>query len=170
MRATLAGSYELISSAGCREILRIRRACYDRRVSAGVEESEGTAAEVKPKPEPEWPEHFPAKCPPAAASPTNGRVFRRDCGPVDWVSYLERGLNPNKPPCGRAALSCCTSLDDLRQRMKVREEWENCKIVAATLSPEHGVILQTGKDVAHHSLWLRRKAHASIKELFRAVE
>lgn len=100
----------------------------------------------------------------------SGAIYRLDGGPNDWQNAIENKRFVGKPLCNRASLSCCTSIVDARQRRAMRSDWENCRIVVGHLSPEHGKILQTGKDAAHHSLWLRRPALAAIRDLFKVVE
>jgi hypothetical protein len=119
----------------------------------------------------EWPDDVPRGCPPASAPDTDGVVYRRDAGPADWQNAIQNGRFVGKPPCLRASLSCCVSLDDLKQKLGIRTDWaEAPKIVAARLLPSHGKIQQTGSDSSHYSLWLRRAALERIHELFKAVE
>jgi hypothetical protein len=139
-------------------------------VSAGVEKPAGEVAlRRESAPEPEWPDDVPKRCPPPKAKPTSGLVYRRDCCDADWQNAIQNKRFVGHPECERASLSCCISLEDLRQRMSMRTEWAKCRIVVAELEPHHGLMLQTGRDPSHYSLWLRRTTLSRIRELFKAV-
>ena len=144
-------------------------AWYRDFVSVGEGKSAEHAGPSKDATEREWPDDVPNRCPPVAATPTSGRVYRRDCCSADWQNAIQNRRFAGRPDCERASLSCCVDLEDLRQRMAMRTEWAACGIVVATLEPKHGVILQTGTDRGHYSLWLRRDALLRIRELFKAV-
>jgi hypothetical protein len=140
-------------------------------LEAGSKEQGEPEAGSEEQEEPEWPEHFPqtCTCPPLDSIPTNGIVYRRLDGTLeDWKSWYELKRNKGND-CQRAALSCMSSLEELKEVMAVHERWATSKIVAAHLEPIHGNIKQTGKNSHHFSLWLRRQYHKVCHLLFRVV-
>ncbi len=121
-------------------------------------------------PEPEWPEHFPPGCPDACSSrDVDGSVFRlvrEPRNPRDSQSWLERGLGAGTTTdCERAGLSCCCTVNDIRELQRSVARFRNRLIASATLTPEHGKIGKTGGP-GHHSLWLRRKYLRNHDALF----
>jgi len=107
------------------------RPAYSRRsMSMGVEPEDGAAEPVAPTteaskvppPEPEWADDVcrVPDCPPAAATPTSGPVYRRLTAD-GHKTYAELGkCAKERDPrrlCQGASLSCCLSLEALRARM-----------------------------------------------------
>lgn len=119
----------------------------------------------------EWPQHFPACCPPTDASATQGEVYRfvanDPVDPKDMVSYLEEGKAKGRD-CQRAGLSTLVDLDHAREVQILLPTQRGKRIARAMLSVEHGKIKQTGQP-GHYTLWVRAKYHAQAHTLFKIV-
>jgi hypothetical protein len=119
----------------------------------------------------EWPAHFPADCPPAAAVAPEGAVYRlvRNDSPApdDMRSWLELGMGKGRD-CQRAALSCAVTQQHLEEVRRASPLRRNDRIARAMLASEHGKLAQTGGP-GHCSLWLRRAFHADAHRLFEVV-
>ncbi len=119
-------------------------------------------------PLPEWPEHFPADCPPGDAQPADGVVYLAAHDPPtaeDWKSAQERGHYLKLPQCRRVSLSCFRSAEQLEFVLRMPQH--HGKVVhRAELGPEHGVLKLTEPPPNHLSLWLKRTWCARAGELF----
>lgn len=132
---------------------------------------DGAETDVSNEP---WPAHFPGGCPPTDAEPLDREVFYLvSTAPptrTDFQSALERGAFVSEPRCQRAGLSCAVEpvlLEETRRRVtRLRAH----TVASATLTPDHGVHKQTGRDRRHHTMWLRRTALEAAPTLFTAIE
>lgn len=119
----------------------------------------------------EWPEHFPACCPPDVAPDVSGEVFRLVMADppseTDTKSYLELGKGGKGRECLRAGLSCAKTREHLEE-LRALPTLKGCKIAAATLTPDHGKMMQTGA-AGHHTLWLRASVLPEARAMFRVV-
>lgn len=122
----------------------------------------------------QWPPHFPAGCPPAAATVVDEALFRIVAHdppkPDDFRSYLEMGLREAEDPCKRAGLSAYGTQFQAKRKMEqlsrnsplVRDFFVAC----ATLTPAQGAVSKAGSR-GHRTLWLSAAALATAPEQFR---
>jgi hypothetical protein len=105
----------------------------------------------------QFPETWPANCPPPDAVDASGKVFRvvRNDPPVadDLASHSETGKLLNAPACLRCGLSTFRDFRDaVHQRLLLPKlgDW----IAHATLAEEHGKTkLTSGKQPTHTTWW-----------------
>ena len=78
---------------------------------------------------------------------------------------------PNDPKqrCRSTALSCFYTQGEHDENVAVHEGWAALGTIVAHLTPEHGVIEQSGNDPRHFSLWLKRKYLANADTLFKVL-
>ena len=113
----------------------------------------------------EWPDFYPANCPPAEAEPASGTVYRlvnHDPPQAeDFKTPFEE--NPkrfdNKPDIRNCGLSVHTDMQDseqLKKTMKMIPRFQNSQIAEGELNPTLGLILHTpsSKYRFHHSWWV----------------
>jgi hypothetical protein len=105
-----------------------------------------------------FPKHFPEDCPPKAAKPVKGEIFRfiRKKVPEDrdFKSHfvLEIKFEPDKL-CEACGCSVYLSEEDARAKAEKTPYLKGKKLAKAKLSPEWGRIAQTF-DPPHHTWWL----------------
>lgn len=118
----------------------------------------------------EWPDHFPACCPPADADDLSGDVLvlvaADPPGRGDFASAAERGVFKDADPCLRAGMSCAREQGHLVDLRRNTRRLRNHKIACAALTGEHGKIKKT-LGAGHYTMWLRRHALDAAPSLFR---
>ena len=112
----------------------------------------------------EWPDFYPANCPPAEAEPASGTVYRlvRHNPPQaeDFVTFFERnpGRFKNEPNmmCQSCGVSVYTDMQDVKRlKNRYKRRFGRRKIAEGELNPTHGVIQHTpSKEKSHHSWWV----------------
>lgn len=113
----------------------------------------------------EWPDFYPANCPPAEAEPASGivyRLVRHDPAQAeDFKTPFEE--NPrrfnNKPSIKNCGLSIHTDMQDseqLKTVMKMVPRFRDTQIAGGKLNPTLGLIHHTPspKYKSHHSWWV----------------
>jgi hypothetical protein len=111
----------------------------------------------------EWAEDLPSKCPPKTAIIPQYQTFYRlvkQFPPTEEDFYSHRKLYPKKNfktnECRVHSLSIFSSLKECAKLLKLPLH-KNKKIIKLTLTPESGVILQTGNNPSHYSWWKKEK-------------
>lgn len=108
----------------------------------------------------EWPQHFPAGCPPKDADDLSGIVYMLvetdPPTPTDMKCAVDRGSFIGQPECDRASISCARDSQHLRDLRGNSKRLRRHLIANGTFSPEHGKIKQT-RGPGHYSMWLRAK-------------
>ena len=113
----------------------------------------------------EWPDFYPVNCPPVAAEPASGTVYRLvRYDPVraeDFKTPFEEnpGRFNNKPSTKSCGLSIHTDMQDseqLKMAMKMVPRFKNTQIAEGKLNPTLGMIQHTpsSKYRSHHSWWV----------------
>ena len=129
-----------------------------------------------PSAELQFPEWFPAQCPPAEASDASGVVFRfATQNPVaadDFLSHHELGLALKAPQCRRSSLSVYGTVVSARRKLRELRDRSPARfgpyIAEGALKAEHGKIKQEGVDPDHHEWWAYRGVERHT--IFRIVE
>lgn len=118
----------------------------------------------------EWPTDWPAKCPGKRTKPTAGPVFRLiNFNDDDWKNAKELDKYIGYPECERCSLSVLVTKKDALEKLRI-SRGRYVGIARADLLPHHGRIKQTGRDKAHHSLWLRLVHLNACAKLFVVVD
>ena len=113
----------------------------------------------------EWPDFYPANCPPVEAEPASGTVYRlvRNNPPrmEDFRTPFEEnpGRFNNKPSIKNCGLSVHTDMQDSEQLQKMTKmipRFKNSQIAEGELNPTLGLIQHTpsSKYKSHHSWWV----------------
>jgi len=104
----------------------------------------------------QFPNNWPAECPPQDAVDADGIVYRIvNSDPTqdkDLESHFETGRLPKAPPCLRCGLSVFRELRDAthqRQLMPKLGQW----IAQATLQVTHGKTKPTPTKIPTHTTW-----------------
>ena len=113
----------------------------------------------------EWPDFYPANCPPAEAESASGTVYRLvnhdPAQEEDFKTPFEE--NPrrfdNKPTIQNCGVSVHTDPQDseeLKKAMKMVPRFKNSQIAEGELNPTLGLIQHTPslKYRSHHSWWV----------------
>ena len=113
----------------------------------------------------EWPNFYPANCPPAEAEPASGTVYRLvnhdPAQEEDFKTPFEE--NPkrfnNKADIKNCGLSVHTDIQDseqLKKAMKMVPRFKNSQIAEGELNPTLGLIQYTPSSEyrSHHSWWV----------------
>ena len=108
----------------------------------------------------EWPDFYPANCPPAEAEPASGTVYRLvQHNPAEaedfktpWEEYRSTFEPPTITNCG---VSVHTDPRD-SQRLKNRiGKFRRRQIAKGELNPTHGMIQPTpSPEKSHHAWWI----------------
>lgn len=122
----------------------------------------------------EWPDFYPADCPPADAEDTGGVVFHLvtdDPMPQSdlYNTAFHRDVFAKQDECLRVSLSCHREIEDSRELMAVVPRLSDRKVARAELEPEYGKIKQTF-DPSHHSLWIREEYYSNAHQWFEVIE
>ena len=113
----------------------------------------------------EWPDFYPANCPPAEAEPASGTVYRLvrhdPAQAEDFKTPFEEnpGRFNNKPSIKNCGLSVHTDMRDseqLKTVMKMVPRFRDAQIAEGELNPTLGMIHHTpsAKYKSHHSWWV----------------
>lgn len=113
----------------------------------------------------EWPDFYPANCPPVEAEPASGTVYRlvQNNPPraKDFRTPFEEnpGRFNNKPTIKNCGLSVHTDMQDserLHEVTKMIPRFKNSQIAEGELNPTLGLIQHTpsSKYKSHHSWWV----------------
>ena len=121
---------------------------------------------------PEWPQHFPANCPPEDALDLTGTVWylvaHDPPKPEDFRSATERNAFVGKPECERASLSCGRTHEYIASLRNAIPRLRTMHVACAESNSNHGKIKATGKP-GHHSMWLTAAALRDAPTRFRVV-
>ena len=113
----------------------------------------------------EWPDFYPANCPPAEAKPASGTVYRLvrydPARAEDFKTPFEEnpGRFNNKPSIKNCGLSIHTDMQDseqLKTVMKMVPRFKDTQVAEGELNPTLGMIQHTpsSKYRSHHSWWV----------------
>lgn len=146
--------------------------CADYSLGARMPSDELNA---EPSASPEWPAHYPTRCPPNDAVDLNHTVFMlvatNPATSEDTRSAKDRDSHKNHPECERVSLSCALSalhLSEIRPLPRMKRLRDHL-IASATFAPAHGKIKQT-LGPGHYSMWLRASALSVAHTLFKVIE
>ena len=108
----------------------------------------------------EWPSFYPANCPPAAAEPASGTVYRlvqhqparSEDFQTPWEEYPGRFAEPTATNCGLSVHTDPQDSEKLKNRIpKLRKR----QIAEGKLNPTLGMIQHTPSlEQSHHSWWV----------------
>lgn len=105
-------------------------------------------------------ENCPETCPPQAAQPVQGKVYRgirqTPIGPNDFLSHAELGMPVARPEvCEHWGLSVWVSEAAVKHAREVYRPLRKWHVAAANLTPADGVILATPSSAQpdHHTFW-----------------
>ena len=110
-----------------------------------------------------WKIPLPENCPPEKAFPPNNfKLYRMvDTFPPTKKDFLShRELYPNKKFNASECVTRSISLLKNEQEASRLRKYPSCKnkiIAAINLSPENGLISQTGRNRNHYSLWMKKE-------------
>jgi hypothetical protein len=120
-----------------------------------------------------WPDHFPADCPPAEASAPSGVVFRLVRGstpsPADFISYAElRGpANVTAKLCQACGLSVFPDAQSCERMKKRAPRLREYHIAHGELRPEHGRLMATpSHNESEHMTWWVQPELANPERMF----
>lgn len=107
----------------------------------------------------EWSEELPLQCPPEKAVPPENVTFYRfvSSTPLKEEDFFSlRKMCPakvfNVDECTVRAISVHDTIEASKSLLKF-PRFKKMKLVEISLTPESGVVLQTGKDSSHYSWW-----------------
>jgi hypothetical protein len=106
-----------------------------------------------------WAEELPEGCPPRQADPSEGIYYRLgNKPPTEEDFFSHRKLYPLKvfkvDECRALSVSVFNDLDAVKQLFSLPTmKGKPINVLELSLTPENGVILQTGRDVHHYSWW-----------------
>lgn len=111
---------------------------------------------------PEWAEELPPNCPPSKATPPNYDTFYRlipRFPPEKQDFFSHRKLFPTRKfktnECRARSVSIFSELEECAKIRKLPAHRKKI-IIQLTLSPESGVVLQTGRNKKHYSWWMKK--------------
>ena len=122
----------------------------------------------------EWPDFYPANCPPEDAAEASGDVFHlvtdKPMPQSDlYDTAYHRGAFSGQNECIRVSLSCHREEEDSRELRAAVPRLSDRKVARARLVPEYGKLKQTSTP-SHHSLWIRDEHYEDAHEWFEVIE
>ena len=118
-----------------------------------------------------WPSYFPEGCPPEAAVPANGVVYRlvtnnpptiRDFQPL---RIKQPHRNFKECECQACGLSVQREVGDARELMRRIPAFKERQVAQGNLNPKFGMIMPTptrkSRGTSHHTWWLPEKIDPS---------
>jgi hypothetical protein len=105
-----------------------------------------------------FPPDWPKPCPPEAATPAAGRIYRRTKkkppSDKDLQTHHQKGTGEGKfSPCGRCGLSVLTDETDLEHSFRLFE-YQGAYVFRADVESGHGQMMPAGGPIqSHTNVW-----------------
>ena len=109
----------------------------------------------------EWPDFYPANCPPAEATPASGTIYRlvqhnpaqAEDFKTPWEEYRSKFEPPTIDNCGVSVHTDLQDSEKLRNRIR---KFRRRQIAEGEISPTLGMIRHTPslEEKSHHAWWI----------------